>query len=309
MGDKVQQDAADTTVDDELDAIDRAAQPEPDDTFDYDEDALASLTDEERAAFLEDAEDEADEAEDEADEADEAGEQPDPEEEARRAEADRLRGEQAATEQSLRAKIDALTQERASLIDLYDDGELTRDELNAKYAELDKQIGEVERGVYAIEAERTAEQSAEDRAWSASCRSFLEANPDFAKPEHLEAFDREVYAATSQYPDLTHQQQLEIAAKRLQATPDGASLQLGAGQGAEKAAAPAPKPKAQERKPDRLATEPPRTLGDVPSETIDPNESNVATIAARLDRAGPEEAERIMRSLPEHLRDQVLQYG
>ena len=114
MGDKVQQDAADTTVDDELDAIDRAAQPEPDDTFDYDEDALASLTDEERAAFLEDAEDEADEAEDEADEAedeaDEAGEQPDPEEEARRAEADRLRGEQAATEQSLREKIKTLAE-------------------------------------------------------------------------------------------------------------------------------------------------------------------------------------------------------
>ena len=276
--------SADQTVDDDLLAADKAA-IEAEEVTTYDEADLERLTDAEREALTGGDED-SDETEAEA--------QPEqqPEQDAP--------AEPTVTADHYKAALETgntgLADHLRSLQDKYDDGEISREELDAAIAESLQQA--------TARTQQTAIQAAEDARWADACRTYVAANPQLIAPEHRDGFNAEVYAVTSdpRFSNLSFEKQLDLAAKRYALTPEGAAL-------ATTAQEPQPSHKPA-RQPAPLASKPVPTLADIPAETIDPNLSNVAALAARIDREDdPEARERILASMPEHLRDQVLSYG
>lgn len=291
----------DTTVDDEL--LAKIDQTDDEPTDGYSEEELERLTDAERAALL----GEDDETADDDPAAQQAPVAPAPE-------PDPAPTPAAATDLAeIEGQIAALTAQQAekdaaltALRGAYDDGEITADEFDRQQKALAAEVAKIAREAGALEGKVAGQREADDRAWVNACRSFLSQNPAFQDPAHSAGLNAEVEAVTAdpRFAALSFDQQLTLAAQRYALTVPDAGPSVGA------SPAPAPAKAPAGRTPGKLATEPPPTLATVPAETIDPNESNIAALAARLDRTtDPTEKERIMARIPEEMLDQVLAYG
>lgn len=293
----------DPTVDDDLLAADEAALNEQAPEV-YDEADLERLTDAERAALTANYDDEP-AAEPEPEPEDAPVPEPEPAAVPAAAQPPQAGPDLDAYKAALDAEKASLPAALSALQDRYDDGELTREELAAAQAAAVAEVGQ------------RAAIEADNKRWADTCRVFVAANPGFLADAHRDGFNAEVEIVTAdpRFAALSMDQQLALAAKRYAASvtdAEAAALTLAG------AAAPQPAPKAAAapaatpdgRTPKPLAPQPVPTLHNVPAETIDPNISNVAALAARIDReTDPEARERIMAALPDHLLDQVLSYG
>lgn len=295
----------DTTVDDEL--LAKIDQTDDEPTEGYSDEDLERLTDAERAGLLGNDDETADDESRPDDEpaAQQAPVAPAPEPVAASDLAE-IEGQIAALTAKQAEKDDAL----AALRSAYDDGEITADEFDRQQKALAAEVAQIAREAGALEGKVAGQREADDRAWTNACRSFLAQNPAFQDPAHSAGLNAEVESVTAdpRFAALTFDQQLTLAAQRYALTVPDAGLSVGASPAPAPAPAPAKAPEG--RTPGKLATEPPPTLATVPAETIDPNESNIAALAARLDRTtDPTEKERIMARIPDEMLDQVLAYG
>ena len=310
MADQTDPNDLDATVDDEIAAEARAQrEPESDPEFPdtYTEEELERMTPAERAALTEGDDDEAPEDEPEAEPDPEPAVEPEPVDTERLGTLDASLADFARRDQEARAKL-------AALEDRWGEGEITDEERNTERDAILNEVAGIaaERG--RVEGEAQALRAADEAQWANACRTFLAANAAFADPAHYDAFNRQVEAVTADpdFATLPYDRQLEIAARRYTDTPRGAALSLSATPETPKAEAPkaaAPEP-VKPKKPDPIAADPVPTLASLPADTIDPNASNVAALAARLDREDdPLMREKIMASLPEDLQERLLSYN
>lgn len=295
-----------TTVDDDINPL-LGDLPVAEPAEVYSDDELDRLTDEERTALTED------------DAPPEMGADTAQEEQSA-AEAEPAPAAAMPDTSEIEQRIAALTAQRdeqratkfADIQARYDDGAITSDEMAAELAEASRELDALAQEIGTLNGQATAVQSAADAQWEAACQQWTAANPAFTAPEHLENFNAEVFAVTSdaRFASMSFDQQLELAARRYAATPMGAALAAATPDTSARPPAATAKAAAPQRQPDPLAPKPAPTLSHVPAETIDPAMSNVAALAARLDREDdPEVREYIMGQIPGHLLDQVLSYG
>lgn len=299
-----------------------ADKPESDD-YALSEEDLDTLSDAEREAYEEEAElmtgaDDDDEAGDnEADPAPQETTTSEQDAAAQQQELDELRAAEVQRQQSqqietLRASLAELDGEQRQLTNQLLEGDLGEDEYQEKLGELTQKRDRANSQIAVAEYEAGSAKRAADKAWETASTSFANEHPEFVSDEHFEGFNKVVgdISENPQTASLPFEKQLALAAQTY------AIQQQALGKDLAFSAAPAPKAQAkpqqpaQQQAPDRSQKPAaPQTIAAIPSEQIDPHASQHAAIAARIERAGPEEAERIMASLDEATLDQVLAYG
>ncbi|EDM71058.1 hypothetical protein RAZWK3B_16715 [Roseobacter sp. AzwK-3b] len=276
----------------------------------YTEDDLRLLSEEERAALFETDEDDEAESEDpepapaEAAEAaedapDDAGETVQPDED--------VRGTLIENPATYDKQIDALQQARKDALAAWrDDGDMTDEEYEAKDAELLQSIQEVtsKKAVAEYESSKIYDN------FMATARQYFKDVPELQTEAHIERFDAHVQNVTSQpqYQSLSHRQILE-AAHRLYAVeaavfgmdvpPVPGDAKPAPKQEDTQTNAQAPQEPAKPQVRKRPGDNAPKTLAFVPGDApVSAADGKYASLAQRLENAGPEEYERIMSSLP-----------
>lgn len=230
-------------------------------------------------------------------------EEPAPQEEEEPAPQEQERAQPRVSTTELDKQLADLRTQDDELLDQYDDGDLTREELSAKRAELQQQADQLT-AQKAIEADR-AEQ--EMKQWKSSVGSYLKEYPGLKDDKVIEAFDAEVRAVTSSraYADMSYQQQLALAHKRLAATSEDIGLDVPPLKGAKKKD-PEPDPKPQ-RKSDAKGDDlggVPRTLAKVPaSDRTDEDGGQYAALDRIMQRGTPDEVEAALSRLSDEERD------
>jgi hypothetical protein len=232
---------------------------------------------------------------DEDDEPDAQQEEPAPQEEPKEPEQPRV------STSELDKQLSDLRKQDDELLDQYDDGDLTREELAAARAELQSKADDLTSSK-ALEMAR-AEQ--EMKAWKASVGGYLKEYPGLKDDKVIEAFDAEVRAVTSSraYASMTYEQQLALAHKRLAATGEDIGLDVPPLKG-RKQADPDPKPgKKSEAKGEDLGGVP-KTLARVPaSDRTDEDGGKYSALQKIVDRGTPDEIEEALGRLSEEERN------
>lgn len=186
-------------------------------------------------------------------------------------------------------------------LDQYDDGDLTREELAEKRAELQKQIDNAtaQKAIAADRAERELEQ------WKGSVNSYFKEYPGLKDDKVIEAFDAEVRAVTGSraYANLSYDQQLKLAHKRLAASAEDIGIEVPELKGAKKAD---PKPQKEQKsdpKGDDMRT-PPKTLAKVPaSDVTGSNDGQYAALERIMQYGTPDEVEEALAKMSPEERD------
>lgn len=264
------------------------------------------LTDEEREAledsdFIEDESDDAagDDAEASGDEAEASGD------EAPQPDADPQPAAQVPDVDmaQLDEQIAAFKQQRADLLEQYDDGDLTGAELQAKLDELDEQADAVK--VQKAIAQQQIQQV--EQSWKSAVTSHLDAYPELkANDQVLQGFDAAVRSVTGNpaYAHMTFDQQLTAAHELLAFQAKHTGLQ---GVPPLKGQEPQPKPEAKpEAKPEDKAKgegktdmrTPPPTLANTPASDISGgSDSPYASLERLAQSSDPADALRLEEAL------------
>ena len=209
-------------------------------------------------------------------------------------------------------KLEQFRKDEEALLDQYDDGDLTREELAQKRAELSGQVAEVT-GKRAV-AERQMQD--ETNRWNGAVADYFKEYPGLKDDKAISAFDAEVRAVTSNplLADKPYQKQLEIAHKRLLNTAEDIGLEnVPELKGAKKKEPePEPEPKPQQKgeqksdpRGDDMRT-PPKTLARVPaSEISGEGESEFAGLQRMMDdeNVSPDDKEAALAKLTPEQRD------
>jgi hypothetical protein len=309
-----------TTDADQPDEIETPKPVIPEDDDSYSDDDMSLLTDEERAALVDDAGEDDDEDEPEADaegdaDADEDDEDSTPADPAPAADVAAVddadepeparRADPLPDTAPLNDRLAAIEKERDALVEQFEDGDLTRDAYKAKLAEFATE----ERRIAADLAKVQARQEAVAEQFYGEVRAYAKEYPALlaADGPHIEAFDRHVRAVTASadYEHLSYRDMLRAAHALYEAesrvlkrdfvpmekapTPEEKARWQAE---AAKAKAEAPKPKAP--KP-----EIPPTLAKAPAAAaVAVSENRFAAIQQRIDAAQTAaEVEAIMASM------------
>lgn len=267
------------------------------------EDELEALTEEERAALEEDdeaeddgdAEGEEDDAQGAADPAPAdpapAAQKPDPAPDPAKAPAPAL---PEATAQRLNATFEA---ERKKILDQYDDGELTRAQMDEAMSTLQGQYAEA-----TAQAVLAAQTAAQERAqWNAARDAYKAQVPGLWSEEHVQAWNKAVLEVTGDDANwqkgLTMTQMLEKAHRRYLADQPEVKAPIPALPRAKTAQREAPTPAKKPEPPVTLA----RIPAAMPSAVSDGRYGQLQ--AAVNDAETAEEVERIMAGMTEAERE------
>lgn len=270
--------------------------------FDYDEDDLRNLSDEERAAFLgEDGDDEGDEGEQ-----GEEGDDGTPPQAAAEPEAPAKQAEPGVTEDDLKQAMAATQADKDAAFDKYNDGEMTEAEYKAEIARIDTESAtKVFENARQIAAER--EITERRMAFRDEAVSYLKEIPELASDAHLQAFDAKVRAITAdpRFDKLSYRQILERAHKAYLDEQDVTIAVIPPLPG-KKAPAPAKEKAAEpaQEPPKKKRPDPVPTLANIPAAAItEAADGKYAQLQKAIDNAGPEELERILGSMSEAERE------
>lgn len=209
---------------------------------------------------------------------------------------------------ALDEQIATLKSDRKALIEQYDDGDLTNDELEEKLGELDEQSSDLI-GQRAV-AQHAAQQ--EEAQWMGAVKGYLGQHPGLKDSDDvLVAFDKAVRSVTgnSLYASLSYEQQLSAAHELLELQARHAGLKGVPPAKAEKQAEepkPAHKAKQQEAQPDRpdMRT-PPKTLAHASASDISgKNDSPMAALQSLIDSGDSDAIEAAMMKMTEEQRDE-----
>tara|TARA_R110002126_G_scaffold290704_5_gene448346 strand:+ start:2285 stop:3259 length:975 start_codon:yes stop_codon:yes gene_type:complete len=315
-----------TPIDDQLNTL---ANPDAPDTLtvttsdDLSDEDLALLHPSEREAYLADREDEADDAGEGAADGAQGGAAEEDADANAQAEADRLAAEaaeraalaerrnqtvQQAT--SLQSQLEQTQQKQMDDLKAYQNGDLSDEEYNALVLAAQSRLSDLSFQMGATT------QPATD-SWEAASAAFMEANPILQDEEHFNGFnqalaivdqrmskmgatDEEILAAALR----SYSAQMEAVGAPLEQVSNPESQKAGD----DKKAGAKPEDEKLKVKPASERPSGPTTLADLPSETIDPNQSQFDAIIARIDNEEDFAVrERLMASLPDHILEEVLQ--
>lgn len=272
----------------------------PDDDDDTPGIDMTLLTDEERAALVEDEPEEGDEEQEDgqgdADTEDAAGEAPAAvDAPAEPAAPEAQQPERLPDLDPLNARLDAIAAERDKLMERFEDGDLPRSEYKAQVDALAAEERKLAATVAKVEARREAIAT----AWYGEVKAYAQRYPELLDPQgaHVEAFDRHVRAVTSNaaYEHLTYPEMLEAAHALYEAeakvlkrphVPRNADLLK-------------PAPKAEAPKPAAKRPEIPPSIAKAPAAAaVAVADGKFAALQQQIDRATTAaEREAIMRSL------------
>lgn len=177
---------------------------------------------------------------------------------------------------SITQKVKEIEAEESDLIAKYEDGDLDDDEFRTKIADIRSRYGD------AVADQKIAARQVEDfnAQWGGAVNAYRENNPGIWDDKAtLTAFDAEVRAITGSgsFDHLSFQKQLELAHRRLASSADLLGLKVPPLNGASKPSETASR-KAPEGEDLGGA---PRTLKDVPQSDMDPGQGGEF---AELDR-------------------------
>lgn len=280
---------------------------------------LAMLTDEERAGYEEDDEDddpeldEGDEGQDPEPKADpeptpdadpEPAADPEPVEPKVEAEPEPKIAPtpiplfRADAPADIEAKRTEISGKKAGLVDQFDNGDLTFAEYSKQADALNMELNKLDRLELKAELAREAQQSQIDNTWQSTASSFVDAHPMISKNEALwSSFDTVLRRVTSEVMANGHQpgqRELEKAYKQW-------SEDLGISETPKADPAPAPKAK-------KVIDVPP-TLGKVPAATATDTDDGKWASLDRLAESDPIAYENAMMKLSDAERDEYTRAG
>lgn len=194
--------------------------------------------------------------------------------------------------------MEAKKAERADIFDQYEDGDLTREELDTKLAEIDDAMAQI------AQQRATAQQQYEAQvaAYNNTVGDYLKQYPGLKEAGVVEAYDAEVRAVQSSphFQSKPLSEQLAIAHKRLAGSADDYGIKV-----------PAPAKAGAAAKAsitgDELHT-PPTTLAQVPAASLDADGGKFAALDRVMfsDTATPEQKEQALARLSDEERDAYL---
>lgn len=232
------------------------------------------------------------------------------------------------------AVLDARQKER-DLKAEYDDGEIGQEEYQRRLAEIEGELVDAE-GAYSslrtlneAQASTKEQRAAQERAqrdaqWKDVESRFVAANKVLVSPEHVEAFNKHVFAVTEDsaglYEGLDYEDRLDIAmtnyleALRRQGKETPEVTYFKAANDPDQPDEPAtPDPKVAEREARaKEMRQPPVTLRDVPNDAADPHEDAARRIAKQIEmETNPEKVDRLWAQLAANpdLEARVLEFG
>lgn len=295
----------DTTLDEE-DGAAELPEAELEAAQEHDDDDLRNLSDEERAAYLGEEDDEdAGADEDAAAEGEEPPAAEAPAEAGTEPEAapEPIQQDQAAIDaKALQDAIEATKQAKADAFQKYEDGELTRDEYLATLGEIDGRAAQVAME-QAQQAREQAQLGQRRDALLTEARAYFSAVPDLASEAHIEAFDAHVRDITGdpRFDRLAPRKVLELAHTRYLAEAQVLGITAPAMPGG---APKAPEAPAKPETPAKKRPDPVPTLAKMPAATItSAADGKYSQLQAAIDAADAETLERILGSMSEAERE------
>ncbi len=216
--------------------------------------------------------------------------------------------------QKVQAKLDDVKKRRKEALDGYDDGDLTKQELDEKLAALDGEYEQAQKARFRIEAY----QEQQETAWRGAVQSFVRDRGFAGNQQALVGLNEVVkmlnapgsptaYLSDAEILDLAHRNLVAMAPTlgiaEVPPLPDAAPAQA-------KEAPKQQQASAEDEKTKETLSTPPRTLLDVPSSDVNgADDGRYAALNRIMDSGDPEKIEAALAQLSDEERNYFSSYN